>query len=144
MARGLFGRKKDAQPADGVIEWPRLPGTAPPPEPSPAPGQSLEPRAVAYAHSVIAAPATTPEKELLQSVSDLRNTVADRLFAMSTDYQILSNLMHENIEACHETVGELRRRLAGNLHYTVLGRLDELHALVQAQADPERRSEPTT
>ena len=31
---------------------------------------------------------------------------------------------------------ELRRRLADNLHYIVLGKLDEVHALVEARLTP--------
>ena len=55
-----------------------------------------------------------------------------RFFEISQDYQILCNLTHENLEACGQTIEELRRRLTGNIHYTVLAKLDEVHALVEA------------
>jgi hypothetical protein len=124
MARGFFGGRKGPHPLEATAAWPQLPGV-------PAPGLDLP--AVAYAMAnTTDAPGGTPEAELLASISAFRGTVADALFEISQDYQILCNLTHENLEACGQTIEELRRRLTGNIHYTVLAKLDEVHALVEA------------
>ena len=46
---------------------------------------------------------------------------------------MLRNLMHADVAACDEIIAELRRRLAGNIHYEVLAKLDDAQALVAAQ-----------
>ena len=71
----------------------------------------------------------TPETVQRLLGSRARKEAFDEL---SKDYQILCNLTHENLEACGQTIEELRRRLTGNIHYTVLAKLDEVHALVEA------------
>jgi len=81
-----------------------------------------------------------PEAELLESIAVFRGTVADALFESSRDYQVLCNLVHENLPACEQAIETLRRRLAGNVHYAVLAKLDEAHALVEARvAGAERQ-----
>jgi hypothetical protein len=143
MARGLFGRRKESQPLEEATNWPQLPGALERPR-----AQGLDPPAVAYAManaSGVPAPTPETETELLERIVAFRGSVADSLFATSKDYQILCNLTRENLQACDETIDELRRRLAGNLHYAVLAKLDELHALVKAKIRREaRQSDPTT
>jgi hypothetical protein len=132
MVRGLFGSRKGARQPEEALDWPQLSGGAA------SFGQSrLDPPAVAYALSTVAPPsgaaATTLVAELLERVAAFRSTVADQLFEASQDYQILCNLTQENLASCEEIMEELRRRLAGNIHFTVLAKLDEIHALVAAQ-----------
>ena len=45
---------------------------------------------------------------------------------------MLCNLTQADLTACDEIVAELRRRLAGDIHYDVLAKLDEALALVAA------------
>lgn len=131
MARGFFGGRKDPRQLEAATTWPRLPGAA-----EPTGAQGLDLPAVAYALSTTASSTSdasiAPETELLERIAACRSAVADSLFEISKDYQILCNLMHEDLEACDETIEELRRRLAGNVHYAVLAKLDEVHALVEA------------
>jgi hypothetical protein len=75
----------------------------------------------------------SPERELLEQIAAFRGAVADALYAISDDYQILCNLAHADLEACNDIVEELRQRLAGNAHYAVLAKLDEAYALVEAR-----------
>ena len=90
MARGFFGGRKGPHPLEATAAWPQLPGV-------PAPGLDLP--AVAYAMAnTTDAPGGTPEAELLASISAFRGTVADALFEISQDYQILCNLTHENLD----------------------------------------------
>jgi hypothetical protein len=137
MARGFFRRRKEARTVEAANDWPRLPGAPPPPQEEPAPPAP----AVAYLASRPSAPASTmPEAELLESIAVFRGTVADALFESSRDYQVLCNLVHENLPACEQAIETLRRRLAGNVHYAVLAKLDEAHALVEARvAGAERQ-----
>ena len=131
MGRGLFGRRRAAPSTEEVADWPRLPEL-----PHTSDEQTLDAPAVAYlAASAPAAPpaSATPEQDLLEGIAAFRGSVADALFEASRDYQVLCSLVHENLPACEEAVEELRRRLAGNLHYTVLAKLDEMHALVAAR-----------
>ena len=75
----------------------------------------------------------SPEQELLEQITAFRGVVADALYEISNDYQILCNLAHADLEACNDIVEELRQRLAGNAHYAVLAKLDEAYALVEAR-----------
>jgi hypothetical protein len=131
MARGFFGGRKGPHPVEQTADWPQLPGAL---QPTHAP--SLDLPAVAYAMANTSdAPAPTQEAELLAKIVAFRSAVADSLFEISKDYQILCNLTHENLEACDQTIDELRRRLTGNVHYAVLAKLDEVHALVAEHID---------
>jgi hypothetical protein len=136
MARGFFRRRNGAHSEEAAADWPQLPG-APPPQEEPA----LPAPAVAYLTSGASAPTSTmPNAELLESIAAFRGSVADALFETSRDYQVLCNLVHENLPACEEAIETLRRRLAGNVHYAVLAKLDEAHALVEARvAGAERQ-----
>ena len=73
-----------------------------------------------------------PEEELLERIAAFRSAVSDSLYEISKDYQMLCNLTHADLTACDEIIAELRRRLAGNIHYDVLAKLDDVHALVAA------------
>ena len=128
MARGFFGRRKEPHSPEKTAAWPQLPGTL-----ERARASALDGPAVAYAMaSVSDVPGAPSAEELRASIATFRGTIADQLFAVSKDYQILCNLERENLAACDQTIDELRRRLAGNAHYTVLAKLDEVHALVEA------------
>lgn len=144
MARGFFGGRKTPRSAEETVNWPQLPGTVERPhaEGVDVPAldlpaldlPALDLPALAYVmSSTTEAPAATPEAELLERIAAFRGSVADALFEVSKDYQILCNLAHADIKACDETIDELRRRLSGNVHYTVLAKLDEVYALVEAQ-----------
>jgi hypothetical protein len=74
-----------------------------------------------------------PEEELLERIAAFRSAVADSLYEISKDYQVLRNLMHADLSACDEIIAELRGRLAGDIHYEVLAKLDDVHALVAAR-----------
>lgn len=129
MARGFFGGRKPSHAREGSADWPSLPGAL-----EPAHEQGLDLPALAYVMATAAQEtAATPEAELLERIAAFRGSVADTLFEISQDYQILCNLAHADLTACDETIEELRRRLAGDVHYTVLAKLDEIHALVAAQ-----------
>jgi hypothetical protein len=132
MARRLFGSRKreDFITAD----WPQAPGdllpmasaapTRIPPPPPPMPDRSkAQPD-----------PAGS-EADLLERIAGFRSAVADSLYEVSKDYQMLCNLRHADVPACEEIVAELRRRLSGNVHYEVLAKLDEAHALVAARVE---------
>jgi hypothetical protein len=134
MARSLFGGRKDPTQLGGATDRQHPPDTA-----ARSDGQGLDLPALAYAMSNAAtesdAATANAEAELLERVAAFRSAVADQLFETSSDYQILCNLMHENLASCDETIDELRRRLTGNLHYTVLAKLDEMHAMVAEHLD---------
>jgi hypothetical protein len=134
MARRLLGERKGRPLLPEAIEWPQLPAIPPPAE---------EPNAVipmlASALSAGMASATdaaaAAEDELLERIAAFRAAVADSLYETSKDYQILHNLTQSDLTSCDETIAEVRRRLDGNIHYSVLGKLDEMHALVAAHID---------
>ena len=133
MARRLFGARKSPDLA-GRTDWPQLPGALlpvdgaagsialPPPPPPPLLG-----RAIRSQESV------APEEELLERIAAFRTSVADSLYEGSKDYQVLCNLTQADLTACDDIIAELRRRLAGNVHYEVLAKLDDAHALVAAR-----------
>jgi pyruvate/2-oxoglutarate dehydrogenase complex dihydrolipoamide acyltransferase (E2) component len=128
MTRRLFGaRTGRPQPTSlDAMDWSQLPAAArdpapaliPPPQPTPS-------------HDVEASPADQ-EEELLERVAALRSAVSDSLYEASRDYQMLCNLMQADLSACEEIAAEIRRRLDDNIHYKVLTKLDEVHALLVA------------
>jgi hypothetical protein len=130
MGRRLFGARKRGNEPEAP-DWPQLPGVfgaaeggtfpvplSPPPLPSGNVGASTA--------------RASPEEELLERIAAFRSAVSDSLYEISKDYQVLCNLTHADLSACDEIIAELRRRLAGNVHYDVLAKLDEAHALVAA------------
>jgi hypothetical protein len=131
MQRRLFGARKgrpEPPPTDG---WPRLPGAL---EAIAAPAGLMPHAASAASAEITGLPATQAEveEELLERIAGFRAAVADCLYGTSQDYQILSSLMQADLAACSDIVAELNRRLAGNIHFRVLAKLDEVHALVAA------------
>jgi pyruvate/2-oxoglutarate dehydrogenase complex dihydrolipoamide acyltransferase (E2) component len=136
MTRRLFGaRTGRPQPTSlDAMDWSQLPAALrlhaaraardpapaliPPPQPTPS-------------HDVEASPADQ-EEELLERVAALRSAVSDSLYEASRDYQMLCNLMQADLSACEEIAAEIRRRLDDNIHYKVLTKLDEVHALLVA------------
>ena len=124
MGRRLFGARKSG-PGQGTADWPQLPSIAGsgegglPPLPLPPPLVSAD----------VGAPAA-PEEELLERIVGFRGAVSDSLYENSKDYRMLCNLSQADLSACDEIVAELRRRLAGNIHFEVLAKLDDAHALV--------------
>jgi hypothetical protein len=74
----------------------------------------------------------TPE-EVQEALAACRAKVAAALFATSKEYKVLCGLAHSDMTACDDIMNELRRRLAGNLHYNVLGKLDEAFAIALAR-----------
>jgi hypothetical protein len=126
MARRLFGTRKQEHAADWP-QVPQLPGAFAPIVGSPAPlALPLPPPPL----PVGAAPPTAPAAELLDRIAGFRGAVSDSLYEASKDYQMLCNLTHADLTACDEILAELRQRLAGNIHYEVLAKLDEALALV--------------
>lgn len=132
MGRRLFGSRKreDLVTAD----WPQLPGDLPPmiaavsariPPPPPLLDHSKAPADLA----------AESEADLLERIAAFRSAVADSLYEVSKDYQMLCNLRHADVPACEEIVAELRRRLTGNVHYEVLAKLDEAYAVVAARVE---------
>ena len=128
MARGLFGARKRG-PLDGTVDWPQLPGVFGPVEGKAEP-IPLPPPASGNASASIAPVGTA--KELLEQIAAFRGAVSDSFYEISKDYQMLCNLTQADLTACDEIVAELRRRLAGDIHYDVLAKLDEALALVAA------------
>lgn len=129
MPRNVFGARKGLRSAlDG--NWPQLP------EP---PQRSLVEKLAASIPPSPDEEATgdAPERELLARIAGFREAVADALYDISADYQMLCSLTHAKLEDCEEIVGEVRRRLAGNLHYAVLAKLDEAYALAAAHVGKE-------
>jgi hypothetical protein len=133
MGRRLFGaRKRGALPE--AADWPQLPqlpGAFLPVAGETAPIRLPPPPPVSGSTGASAGSAQ-PEEELLERIIAFRSAVADALFEISKDYQVLCNLTHADLTACDEIIAELRGRLAGNIHYEVLAKLDEVHALVAA------------
>ena len=128
MRRRLFGARKQhpqPPPTDG---WPELPDILEPI--ATRAGLMPMPAAPPAEETGIARSETQSEAELLERIAGFRAAVADSLLGLSQDYQILAGLMQADLEACSDIVAELNRRLAGNVHFRVLGKLDELHALV--------------
>jgi hypothetical protein len=117
MGRRLFGTRKDLP---GTAGWPQLPGAL----------QRVE--AITASAITRASEASPPDDELLERIAAFRSAVADSLYDVSKDYQMLCNLTHADLTACDEIIAELRRRLAGNIHYEVLAKLDDVHAHVAA------------
>ena len=127
MGRGFFGGLRRGQLP--VADWPQLPGALEPveglaggiPLPTPPPLPTITGTSDSR---------QPPEEELLERIAAFRGAVADSLYETSKDYQVLCNLMQADLTACDEIIAELRRRLAGNIHYEVLAKLDEAHAMV--------------
>ncbi len=132
MALNIFGGRKGHRSVEAPEDWPQLPGASRP---------TLEQRlAVAVPPpetSTVTAASASPEQELLERIAGFRGAVADALYEVSKDYRMLCDITHADLKACDEIVGELRRRLAGNLHYAVLAKLDEAHALAEAHVGGE-------
>lgn len=122
---------RDRRSLPGTADWPRLPGAFQPvegvsrgiplPTPPPVPSAGRASQA-----------STPPEEELLERIAAFRSAVADALYEISKDYQVLCNLTHADLTSCDEIMAELRGRLADNIHYQVLAKLDDVHALVAA------------
>lgn len=136
MARRLFGARKgqpeslslQAMGWSGPTDTPRArtahePSKAPPVLPPPRPPASRGAGEV---------PPDQQEAELLERVAAFRTEISDTLYAASKDYQVLCNLMQEDLTHCDDIAGEMRRRLADNIDYSVLTKLDEVHALLSA------------
>lgn len=132
MARRLFGARKRGDLA-GSADWPQLPGAFLSAKDESGP-ISLPPPPPASAIAGVPAAPVAPEEELLERITAFRGIVADSLYETSRDYQMLCNLTHADLSACEEIIAELRGRLAGNIHYEVLAKLDEAHALASAHA----------
>jgi hypothetical protein len=130
MGRRLFGARKSGNLA-GTADWPQLPGVPGPVEEKsgPIPLPPPLPPPVSGSASASTAPAALAE-ELLERIAAFRSAVSDSLYEASKDYQMFCNLTHADLTACDEIIAELRRRLAGNIHFEVLARLDDMHALV--------------
>lgn len=82
-------------------------------------------------------PVHSPEG-LQAALAACRAQVASALFATSKEYQVLCGLANSDMTACDDIMNELRRRLAGNLHYNVLGKLDEAFAIALARGPLSR------
>ena len=128
MARGLFGRRRELPPALDASVWTQLsrPGAAPV-EPR------LDPPALAFMMSARAHEPQSPESELLEKITRARSAVADALYEASNDYRMLCDMTQAKLAECSAIIDELRGRLAGNLHFAVLEKLDEACALVEAR-----------
>jgi hypothetical protein len=102
--------------------------------------QDLDVPALAYVQAIasaVPAPASDPPEPAAQSalvrhIAACRSAVADTLYESSRDYRVLCDLVHEGLPACEAAITELRRRLAGNVYYAVLAKLDEAHAVAEA------------
>jgi hypothetical protein len=137
MAPKIFSGRKDArlpQPGD----WRHYNGSVNPPQENrvllpPIPVKTEAPAAAKRNTAM------TSLEELLEGIDAFRGVIADALYETSKDYQILCNLAHADLRACEEIVTELRQRLAGNTHYSVLAKLDEAFTLVKAQVDRKSR-----
>lgn len=129
MARRLFGARKGHPLLLETTEWPQLPGAPRPAEEQNGVIPMLASALSAVAPSAVEA-AAEAEEELLERIAAFRAAVADSLYETSKDYQILRNLTQADLTACDEIVTEMRRRLEGNIHYSVLTKLDDMHALV--------------
>jgi hypothetical protein len=131
MGRRLFGARKRAHLPEGA-DWPQLPGAFLPLEAETGP-LPLPPPPPALSNANASAGSAAPEEELLERIVAFRSAVADSLYEISKDYQVLCNLTHADLSACDEIIAELRGRLAGDIHYEVLAKLDDVHALVAAR-----------
>jgi DNA-binding Lrp family transcriptional regulator len=127
MARRLFGARKGHPLLLETTEWPQLPGA---PRPEEQNGVIPMLASALSADALSAAEAAAAEEELLERIAAFRAAVADSLYETSKDYQILRNLTQADLTACDEIITEMRRRLEGNIHYSVLTKLDDMHTLV--------------
>ncbi len=135
MARRLFGARRHEQAADWP-QVPQLPGTFGPTEGSAAPlALPLPPPPL----PVSAGPSTAPTAPARRTARSHRGLPRRRFpipsDEVSKDYQILCNLTHADLTSCDEILAELRQRLAGDIHYQVLAKLDEALALVAGHMD---------
>jgi hypothetical protein len=69
------------------------------------------------------------EMTVAADIATLRDKIATSLYDASKEYQMLCSLTHSGLTSCEQLSTELRRRLAGNVHYEVLRKLDEAYAL---------------
>lgn len=69
------------------------------------------------------------EVTVAADIAALRDKIATALYDASKEYQMLCSLTHSGLTSCEQLSTELRRRLAGNVHYEVLRKLDEAYAL---------------
>lgn len=134
MARRLFGARKGQ--VEPTINWPQL-SDAILPAPEPKMVNTLVSALTSDAEPDPPKTAASPEEELLDRVGAFRAAVADALYEISNDYRVLCNLTHADLTSCDELINELRGRLSGNIHYAVLARLDEMHALVASHVGRE-------
>jgi hypothetical protein len=123
----MFGGRKGHRPLPEPADWPQLPGAT-----QPTLEQKLGMALPALDVVDVPSAEVSPEQELLDRIAGFRSAVADSLYELSKDYRILCDLTHADLKACDEIIEELRRRLVGNLHYAVLAKLDEAHALAAA------------
>ena len=130
MGRRLFGARKRGD-LPGTADWPQLPGAFRPVAGATG-GVPLPTPPLVSAISRVSEASPPPAEELLERIAAFRSAVADSLYEISKDYQVLCNLTHADLTACDEIIAELRGRLAGNIHYEVLAKLDSVHALVAA------------
>ena len=134
MGRGMFSRRKGSQSIEGTSHWLQLPAAAA--EDPSAQGQRL-PAALAQVLSAAAETKGSSEADLLEKLSGVRGAVADQLYGLSKEYRMLCDVAHAGLESCDDIIEQLRRRLADNIHYVVLGKLDEICALVEVKAESE-------
>jgi hypothetical protein len=73
--------------------------------------------------------AVPAEVTVAADIAALRDKIATSLYDASKEYQMLCSLTHSGLTSCEQLSTELRRRLAGNVHYEVLRKLDEAYAL---------------
>lgn len=123
----FFGGRKGNRLPQAPSGWPQVPSVQPAQE-----HRVLHPPTPVLEGSALAHPDPMPDEELLERIDTFRGIVADSLYEVSKDYRMLCNLTHADLKACDEIIDELRKRLAGNTHYAVLAKLDEAHALAEA------------
>ena len=87
MGRRLFGTRRHGH-LPGAVDWPRLPGALRPAEAATA-GIPLPTPPPASAVTRASAASPPPEEELLDKVAAFRSAVADSLYEISKDYQML-------------------------------------------------------
>jgi hypothetical protein len=131
MGRRLFGSRKreDLIAAD----WPQLASDLLPL--AGAASSRIPPPPPMLDRSAASADPPGSEADLMERLAAFRSAVADALYEVSKDYQMLCNLRQAEVPACEEIIAELRRRLSGNVHYEVLAKLDEAHAFVAARIE---------
>lgn len=133
MRMGFLGREGSGDPNSAEAHA----SIALPPTETPSHARELVAEFVELSMTTGRPAAPLPERlaslaEIYSSVADCRHSVAETLVATSKEYRALCALAQSGIPSCEHAEHELRRKLASDIRYAVLGKLDEAFSIALA------------